>query len=1064
MSEPFRVTMRGEGSKVFLYPSFARIRGIRRGINRQFKKKKEIEYHSGMVARIEVAYKIPDTRAKVKLRRLEELGFKGKIKSAALTDAYVVDANLTQRDLRKAAQAFQNPLVEKAAINQPQSPARFSWAIETGYLPGVTDNVGATAKETIEDVLGKKFKNGQGVYRSQVLFLTGKLSEDDAKRIALTLYNPLIERAEIKSFKKFMRDGGMGARVPKVSLPAYARGFGEARRENISADLVDLEVSDDELARIGKEGVLNRDGVRGGPLALDLQAMRAIRDYFRAKRRKPTDIEIESLAQTWSEHCKHTIFANPIDDIKEGIYRTYIKAATNVIRTLRRAQGKKDFCVSVFTDNSGAIAFDKEYLVTHKVETHNSPSALDPFGGAITGIVGVNRDTIGFGLGAKPVANLYGFCLADPKDETVLYRDSARKNKMLSARRIMDGVIQGINTGGNCSGIPTPQGFLFFDKRYRGKPLVFAGTVGLIPRKVGGKPSYVKQARAGDYIVMAGGRVGQDGIHGATFSSEVMDSGSPATAVQIGDPITQKKMSDALIKEVRDRGWYHSITDNGAGGLSCSVAEMAKESGGCLVHLEKVPLKYPGLQPWQTWISESQERMTLAVPKAKWKKLSALLAKRGVEATVIGEFTASGNAIVKYRGKTIMDIGLEFLHNGLPARHLRTARARIDTESARMNNEYSRTIRSHSVDIRAILAMLARVNIASYEFLSCQYDHEVQAGSVLKPLQGRGRVNADASVLRPVLNSQKGIILSLGIAPSYSEIDAYHMAASAIDTAVRSAVAAGADIDYLALLDNFCWCSSNEPERLFQLKRAAEACYDYAVAYGTPFISGKDSMFNDFKGYDANGDAIKISVPPTLLISSIGVVPDVRKTVSLDLKRAGDLLYVLGETHDELGGSEYAAACAEENNNNNDNDGVFVGGEVPQVNAVKNKKMYRAFHVATRKGLVASAVSVGKGGLAVALLRTAMAGKLGLDISLKNLPGDFSGDTSALFSESQGRIVASIAPARRKEFERVMKGNAIARLGAVTSKETVLVRGMKKRLTLPLKDALTAYRSTFKNF
>src|SRR3989344_3349565 len=391
MSEPFRVTMRGEGSKVFLYPSFARIRGIRRGINRQYKKKKEIEYHSGMVARIEVAYKIPDTRAKVKLRRLEELGFKGKIKSAALTDAYVVDANLTQRDLRKAAQAFQNPLVEKAAVypallsakksggvNQPQSPARFSWAIETGYLPGVTDNVGATAKETIEDVLGKKFKNGQGVYRSQVLFLTGKLSEDDAKRIALTLYNPLIERAEIKSFKKFMRDGGMGARVPKVSLPAYARGFGEARRENISADLVDLEVSDDELARIGKEGVLNRDGVRGGPLALDLQAMRAIRDYFRAKRRKPTDIEIESLAQTWSEHCKHTIFANPIDNIKEGIYRTYIKAATNVIR---KSKGKRDFCVSVFTDNSGAIAFDKEYLVTHKVETHNSPSALDPFGG-----------------------------------------------------------------------------------------------------------------------------------------------------------------------------------------------------------------------------------------------------------------------------------------------------------------------------------------------------------------------------------------------------------------------------------------------------------------------------------------------------------------------------------------------------------------------------------------------------------------------------------------------------------------------------------------------------------
>src|SRR3990172_6888165 len=534
-----------------------------------------------MPYKIHVAYIVPDTRADVKKRYIENLGIVKKLNNLVLVDAYTIDQQLSKLSLSKIAQIITDPDSETYTINEPLAPKKFDWVIEIGFLPGVTDNIGTTARETIEDILETRL-NGQGVYSSQLLFLSGSLTKPLVKQIAESLYNPLIQRAYIKSFNEFNRDRGMDNIVPEVRIQ---------KKPHVLS--IDLKVNDDELEKIGKLGIKNVDGTRRGPLALDL----------------------ESLAKTWSEHCKHTIFADPIDEIENGLFKTFIKGATDKIR---KHKGKSDFCVSVFTDNSGAIIFDDEYLITDKVETHNSPSALDPFGGAITGIGGVNRDTLGFGLAAKPIINKYGYCFAYPWDSEPLFRDSERKQKMLPPKRILEGVIDGVRVGGNNSGIPTPQGFMFFDRRYKGKPLVFVGTVGLIPNKIfsksGSKKSYVKKAQPGDYIVMVGGRVGIDGIHGATFSSEAMDSGSPASAVQLGDPITQKKLSDAIVKEARDMGLYTSITDNGAGGLSCSVAEMAKESGGCYVALEKVPLKYPGLGPWQIWVSESQERMTASVP------------------------------------------------------------------------------------------------------------------------------------------------------------------------------------------------------------------------------------------------------------------------------------------------------------------------------------------------------------------------------------------------------------------------------------------------------------------
>lgn len=996
-----------------------------------------------MTTRIGILSKGFDARAQTRQKKLYNLGYKN-ITDLWIIDGYTVDKTFNQNQLEQIASRLSNPITqdyifrtEKARVTPKKV---FAYVVEIGFLPGVTDNIAHTAKEIIEDGLKVKFADDEGVYTSQVTFLHGNISKKDAEQIALSLHNPLIQRAHIKSCSQFIKDGGMDIVVPRVKI---------LKKPKVIE--VDLNVKDEELIKIGKSGITNSDGTRRGPLALDLIYMKTIQGYFKKLDRSPTDIELESIAQTWSEHCKHTIFADPIDEIKDGLYKTYIKLATEEIR---RKKGKNDFCVSVFTDNSGAISFDENNLITHKVETHNSPSALDPYGGAITGIVGVNRDTIGFGLGAKPVANFYGFCLADPRIDTPLYRDQALSQKMLSSRRIMDGVIDGVNAGGNQSGIPTPQGFVYFDERYRGKPLVFAGTLGLIPKKIKNKLSHIKKAKPDDYIVMAGGRIGKDGIHGATFSSEAMDSGSPAAAVQIGDPITQKKLSDAIVKEARDLLLYNSITDCGAGGISCSVSEMAKESNGCIVDLEKTPLKYEGLDPWEIWISESQERMTLAVPKKNWKKFENLMKSRGVEVTRIGEFTNSGRCIVNYKNKKIVDIDLPFLHYGLPKRKLKTSELKINP-SASLRARKQEVISKEPKDLnKMLLSMLKRLNIASFEFLSQQYDHIVQGNAVLGPLQGRGRINSDSSVIKPVLTSSKGVVLSQALYPSYSEIDPYKMGAACIDTAIRNIVATGANPDIIALLDNFCWCSSNEPERLSQLKLTAKACYDFAVSYQTPFISGKDSMFNDFKGFDHNGLPLKISVPPTLLISSIGVIDEITKVVSLDAKFDKDLIYVLGETHEELAGSEYFKMQNSQ------------GSTVPNVDAPKNKKLYSDFYKAIQKNLITSSISVGRGGLAVALTKKAMGGLLGIDVSLKNLPGIVTRDDFALFSESQGRIIVTIAPQNKTEFEKIIKGNKFEQIGRVTKNPFIKIRGLNEKeiINLNLEKTINAYRKTFEGY
>ncbi len=983
-----------------------------------------------MISRVYVTPKVLDNRARLYLKSWAELGLSGKISGLKLADTYTLIHDLGELELNKIAQALTNPILERYSVDQLPEKV-FDFALEIGFLPGVTDNVAHTVKETITDLLRLKGNSKLEVYTSKVFLISGSLSKTDVEQIAATLYNPLIESGKV-ILKTEIKNNTIAPVIPEVKL-----------NEHELVSNVSLSVTDQELIKIGREGILDKSG-RRGPLALDLSSMKVIKEFFTKEKRDPTDIELESLAQTWSEHCKHTIFANPIDDIKEGLYKTYIKGATNEIR---KKMGKDDFCVSVFSDNAGGIVFDDQYLITHKVETHNTPSALDPFGGAITGIGGVNRDAIGFGLGAKPVANTYGFCFGEPEDQRPLYLDKDKKQKMFLPKRIMEGVIRGINVGGNTSGIPTISGFLKFDNRFKGKPLVFAGTIGLIPRQINGHLSHEKGAQPRDYIVVVGGRVGKDGIHGATFSSVVMDNNSPVAAVQIGDPITQKKLSDAIVKEARDMGLYTSITDNGAGGISCSVAEMAKECNGAAVDLEKVPLKYLGLSPWEIWVSESQERMTLSVPKENWEKFRTIMESRGVEATVIGEFTDSGKCVVNWQGKEIMNLPLEFLHNGLPKHNLKTEKFIEQFVEPKLPEGNSRT--------SILEELLSQKNLSGTAFVSEQYDHEVQASSVLKPLSGKGRINTDGQVFRPVLNSKKGAVLSSGVYPSYGDISPYDMAACAVDTAIRNNLCAGGRLSHMAILDNFCWCSSNDPQRLGQLVDAVKACYDYAVGYGTPFISGKDSMFNDFHGYDETGKKIDISIPPTILISALSVSSDLNKTVSPEFKNSGDSIYLLGETNDELGGSEYFTYLAKKENNN------ATGSSVPKVNVEKNLKTYTALEQAIEKSLINSAISVNSGGLAAALARACIGGMLGAKISFKDLPGKASNIDAKLFSESQGRILVSVSLKNKSAFEKMLKGVPCIRLGSTDKNGKIRVTdgGKEKIIDTNVKKLYQAYHS-----
>jgi len=991
-----------------------------------------------MPHRIEVGFKdgVADAHGqKIKKRILDELGL--AVAEVRTIEVYTLDMALSGQELELLASGpFSDPIIQAYSIARPLA-RDFDWLAEVGLRPGVTDNAGRTALEIASLCLGRRPSDEEKIYASRQYLFKGSLSRQEVDRIVSgILANDLIQHATVVHRDDFDHERGLEGVVPRV------RGA-----DHRAVATVDLQVSDAELLRTSRERLL----------ALSIEELKAIRAHLAgpgvaarraALRLSPdiTDVELECLAQTWSEHCKHKIFNAVIHYTDElgrqqtirSLFDTYIRAATEKVR---QQLGPRDWCVSVFKDNAGVIAWDEDYYLVFKVETHNSPSALDPYGGALTGIVGVNRDTLGTGKAAKLIFNTDVFCFASP------FYDRPLPPRILHPRRIFEGVREGVEHGGNKSGIPTVNGSIVFDDRFLGKPLVYCGTGGIMPANILGEPSEHKTVLPGDVIVMAGGRIGKDGIHGATFSSEELHEGSPVTAVQIGDPITQKRMADFIL-EARGRGLYRCITDNGAGGLSSSVGEMARFSNGCELDLQAAPLKYSGLQPWEILVSESQERMTFAVAPEKMSEFLDLAGRMSVEATALGRFTGSGSFHVRCGDTTVAHLDMDFLHDGLPAMQLQAAwKPPAHPEPAFVEPR----------DLTpALQQMLGRLNICSKEAVVRQYDHEVQGGSVIKPLCGAGNDGpSDAAVLRPVLESLQGVVVSHGICPRYSDIDTYHMVACAIDEALRNYVCVGGSLEGVAGLDNFCWCdpvaSEKNPDgayKLAQLVRANMALFDYTTAYGVPCISGKDSMKNDYLIAEH-----RISIPPTVLFSVVGRIDDVRRAQTMDAKAPGDLVYVLGETRAELGGSEYFALHD------------AIGSTVPRVCAPEALRRYQALSRALREGLVRSCHDCSDGGLAVALAETAFSGGLGLEVDLRRVPAaGLERSDYLLFSETQSRFVVTVAPQQQAAFEACLQATACGLVGRVTAKGRLLITGLRGEIVVDaaISDLKEAWQRTLR--
>ena len=971
-----------------------------------------------MAFRIEIGLKrgVKDARGMAAVEKARRY-FNLSVKSCRTRDVYKVDIPLPSGEIRKIRKAFTDPVIARSALGR-LSPPVYEWMVEIGFKPGVTDNVGATARAVVQDLVGRSLSRDETVYTSvQYFFRGGDLTRDDVLLIARDLLaNPLIQTIQI-----FTPDEWLSAPVDEA-VPAIRE------KADIRVGAYDLSGSDSDLMRISSEGILS----------LSLDEMRAIRDYFDAEpvRQKrvsmglpdqPTDVEVECIAQTWSEHCKHKIFAGRVHYVDESGKEEYIDSLFKTcIRDATEKIGKEvDWLISVFSDNAGIIRFNDRYDISYKVETHNSPSALDPYGGAITGIVGVNRDPMGTGMGCEMVCNVWGYCLGSP------FYDANLPEGLMHPRRIRDGVHQGVIDGGNQSGIPWVRGFERFDERYIGKPLVYCGTVGRIPRQLQGRPSGRKEIIPGDAIVMCGGRIGKDGIHGATFSSEELRMESPAQAVQIGDPITQRNLYEFLM-EARDLGLYRTITDNGAGGLSSSVGEMSRLSGGADLDLSKAPLKYEGMQPWEILLSEAQERMSLAVPRDKIKHFLELAARREVEATELGMFTDSGAFTVRYGSRVVAHIELNFLHDGVPRMELEARWEPPRIASPEMPRRGKRN--------RKLASLLGGLNICSREFKSRQYDGEVKGLSVVKPFVGIGSdVPSDATVMRVEHGCNAGIILAEGINPFFSDLDTYHMMASVIDESVRRIISAGGRLGKIAGLDNFCWpdpvLSEKTPDGLYkmaQLVRANKALYDVTTAFKVPSISGKDSMKND----SVRGNR-KISIPPTVLFSTIGIMDDVRRAVTMYFKNEGDLIYVVGTTRNELGGSEFYRMLARERGTPES-----YGGEVPKLDVRGALSIYRAMSEATAGGILCSSHTPVLGGLAVAFALPVIGGDLGAEIDLSSLACEGKlGDDARLFSESNSRFVITCSPDKKSVLESLFSKVPLSRVGTVTGNRKLRVNG-----------------------
>ncbi len=925
----------------------------------------------------------PDTHAQALLGRIRDLGITS-VQALRFIRVFLIDSDAERSAIERAgAELLADPVTEHFRIGQSKPPPGQAKVniVEVHLKPGVMDPVASSTMMALADMNIK----AHSVRTARKYIILGSTTDLEIQTIASgILANDCIETVLFDP----------SGEPPSPHVSPY----------ELNVITVPIrQLSDDELLSLSKD----RD------LFLNLREMQTIQEHFRKLDRDPTDLEIETLAQTWSEHCVHKTLRGKIEldgQVIDNLLGSTIMKATKEL--------DKPWCISVFKDNAGVITFDDTHAVCFKVETHNHPSAIEPYGGAATGIGGVIRDPMGTGLGALPVANTDIFCFAPPDTPS----EKIPKG-VLHPRRVFRGVVGGVRDYGNRMGIPTVNGAVYFDERYLANPLVYCGNVGLLPAS-----GCFGDPKPGDKVVVAGGRTGRDGIHGATFSSGELTHTSDTEfshAVQIGNAITEKKLVDTLI-QARDRGLYSAITDCGAGGLSSAVGEMGEDIG-VSVDIHQVPLKYDGLSYPEIWISEAQERMVIAVPPENLDAIMELFESENVDATCLGEFTNDGQLRVSYDGTTVGELDMKFLHKGVPRYTRQASLPKRDLSEPSLGLPENLGQCVHDI--------LAAPNVASKEWIIRQYDHEVQGGSAVKPLVGVANDGpGDAAVVRPLLDSDRGIVLSCGMNPKYSDLDCYYMALAAIDEAIRNAICVGADPDRIALLDNFCWGNPNDPERLGTLVRASQACYDAAMAFSTPFISGKDSLNNEFSCDDGS----TIAIPDTLLISAISVIADVTKCVTMDLKTPGNFLFLVGLTKNELGGSHYYSLSNQ------------LGANVPRVDLSTAPALHRAVASAIASGLVVSCHDLSEGGLAVAAAEMAFAGGLGATLNLAGVPLA-PGLTRAdyiLFSESQTRYLVEVTPENYSGFLSSLSSQHVGQVGMVTEQPNLTVLDAHKNTLL----------------
>jgi phosphoribosylformylglycinamidine synthase len=972
---------------------------------------------------------------------------------------YTEDLGLTEEELSRFSRELIHPAVHslnEGTTSETQEDEKYRYIIEVGYKPGVMDPEGRSSKILAETVLGKEFpfERRVAVQHQRLIVSDQSLNETQLRKIAKLFSNDTVQSYRILSYEEFER--GIGPYMPTVKVP-----------EPEPVQHYNLNVSDTELMKISQDRFL----------ALDIDEMKAIQKHHKRKdiisflkkrniikNRKRvgltedvTDVELELYGQSWSEHCKHKIFNAMVEyhegsrvETIDGIFTKFIKEPTLAIQ-----KQKPHFIKSVLKDNSGVVDLDEslDYYFCFKNETHNSPSFMEPYGGAITGIVGVYRDPLGTGRGSMLTFGLWGYCTG-----SIFYDGNLRPP--LHPDQLIDGIHRGVRDGGNKHGVPTAIGGTFFDNSYLGKCIVYVGAGGLIPKDVGDRPGYEKWINSGDRCVVVGGRVGKDGIHGATASSKEYSEGTPAGHVQIGDPYTQKNVQEFMLDALRE-GLINFAQDSGAGGIGSAAGEMAQESNGAKIELDKDLFKYEGLAPWEILESESQERMFLAVTPEKMNRLVELAEKWDVEWRDIGEFNDSGYFHVCYKGSTVAYTDLDFLHNGTPQKSLKAV-WKTPEERGLSEPTYLFDTFDHSGKLREILR---RENIASKEFLQREYDTRVQGRTVIPPFIGvNSDVPSDAFVQKIEFDKLVGVACGIGLNPTYSKIDTYNMSMLAANEGLMRVVAVGADPDLTANNGNYCWPGvlpdeSDESEyKMAQLVRAAKAQRDFATSTGVATISGKDSMKIQGNIMDAEGKRQRVYGLPALQYATIGKVPDIKKCVTSDFKAAGDNIYAVGlPTRDELGGSEFYESMGE------------VGLNVPKVYLEESMNIYRRLHKAINDELVESAKACSKGGLAVALSTAAFGGGLGASVDLSSVPTNMAYDAGAnvdmklLYSESASRFVISVAPENAERFEHALGGYA-NQIGYV-GKDYLEITGLGgkpiiKEETAKLKDA---WQSTFRH-